>query len=55
MSSRSLISVDWGKIAGRYDTTFGTKAPDGTVRAPNVQGVWAWVVDFLTANFQRAP
>ncbi len=53
LSSKRFISVDWGKVAGSYDSTFGTKGPKGEVRAPTVGGVWEWFVDFVTANFQR--
>lgn len=53
MSSRNFITVDWGKLAGRYDSVFGTKTAEGNIKAPTVGGVWAWFVDFVTANFQR--
>ena len=53
MSSKRFITVDWSKLAGKYDKTFGTKTPAGEVRAPSVGGAWAWFVDFVTANFQR--
>ena len=53
LSSKSIVSVDWARLAGRYDSTFGTKTAQGHVQAPTVGGVWAWFVDFVTANFQR--
>lgn len=53
MSTKRFITVDWSKLAGTYDKTFGTKGPAGEVRPPTAGGVGAWFVDFLTANFQR--
>lgn len=53
MNSRKFISVDWKKVAGNYDSTFGTKTATGEVRAPTVSNAWNWFVDFVTANFQR--
>lgn len=53
MSSRSFIKIDWSKLSGSYDKSFGTRTAAGEVRAPSVGGVWAWFVDFVTANFQR--
>ena len=53
MSSRSFIKVDWSKLAGGYDKTFGTKTPTGEIRAPTAGGIYSWFVDFVTANFQR--
>ena len=53
MSSKSIINVDWARLAGRYDSVFGTKTTDGKVQTPTIGGVWAWCVDFVTANFQR--
>jgi FUN14 domain-containing protein 1 len=52
MSTKKFISVDWSKMANNYDSTFGTKTATG-LRAPSVGGVYAWFVDFVTANFQR--
>ncbi|ORX33812.1 FUN14 family-domain-containing protein [Kockovaella imperatae] len=54
LSSKSFINVDWAKLTGSYNKTFGTKIPaTGEVRMPSVGGAWAWMVDFLTANFQQ--
>ncbi|ORY29974.1 FUN14 family-domain-containing protein [Naematelia encephala] len=53
LSTKRFITVDWSKVAGRYDTAFGTKTPTGEQRSPTVGGVWAWFVDFVTANFQQ--
>jgi hypothetical protein len=52
MNSRSLVNVDWAKISSKYDETFGTRTSSG-IRAPNVKGAYNWIVDFITANFQR--
>jgi uncharacterized membrane protein (Fun14 family) len=53
MSSKSYISVDWSKLASRYDSAFGTSSAAGGRKAPTVGGVWSAFVDFLTADFQR--
>ena len=55
LSSKSFVQVDWKRLTGSYNDTFGTKLPTGDVRVPTVGGAWAWMVDFLTANFQREP
>jgi FUN14 domain-containing protein 1 len=52
MSSRSLVNVDWSKMSSKYDETFGTRTASG-IRAPSITGAYNWIVDFVTANFQR--
>ncbi|KAK4685645.1 hypothetical protein P7C73_g4493, partial [Tremellales sp. Uapishka_1] len=52
LSSTSILTVDWARLSSKYDSIFGTKTATGT-RAPTVKGVYAWAVDFLTANFQQ--
>ncbi len=53
LSSTSYIKIDWSKLSSKYDSAFGTKTTSGGSRAPTVGGVYNWIVDFLTANFQR--
>ena len=53
LSSRSFITVDWGRLAGRYDSAFGTPKAEGGSKSPTVAAAWQWIVDFVTANFQR--
>lgn len=53
MSSRSIISVDWKRLASSYDNTFGTKTTEGLVKQPTAGGAYNWFIDFVTANFQR--
>jgi len=53
LSSKQFITVDWARFGSRYDSAFGTKAADGKVSAPTVGRLWAWFVDFLSANFQQ--
>lgn len=53
MSSRSFINVDWKRLASSYDNTFGTKTAEGSIRHPTAGGAYNWIVDFVTANFQR--
>ena len=52
-SSRSIININWNKLGSRYDALFGSKTAEGKVAAPTVEGVGRWIVDFMTANFQR--
>lgn len=52
MSSRSLVNVDWSKMSSKYDETLGTRTASG-IRAPSITGAYNWIVDFVTANFQR--
>lgn len=53
LSSRSFITVDWGRLAGRYDSAFGTLTAEGGTKSPTVAAAWQWLVDFVTANFQQ--
>lgn len=53
MSSRSIININWNKLGSRYDALFGSKTAEGKVATPTIEGVGRWIVDFMTANFQR--
>ena len=53
MSSKSFVNVDWKKLASSYDTTFGTKNSEGVISHPTAKGAGNWIIDFVTANFQR--
>lgn len=54
LSSRSIVQINWSKLGNRYDSYFGSKSADGKSSvAPTVGGLYRWLVDFLTANFQR--
>jgi len=54
LSSKSYITVDWKRLAGRYDSAFASKAgPGEQPRPPTVQSLYNWFVDFITANFQQ--
>jgi len=55
MSSKSFVNVDWKKLASSYDTTFGTKNSEGVISHPTAKGAGNWIIDFVTANFQRKP
>ncbi|RDB21273.1 hypothetical protein Hypma_011512 [Hypsizygus marmoreus] len=54
LGSASVIRVDWGSVASKYENMFYT--PDasagGSRRAPTVASIWTWLIDFLTADFQ---
>jgi FUN14 domain-containing protein 1 len=53
MSSKSFVNVDWKKLASSYDSTFGTKTSEGVINQPTIKGAGNWIIDFVTANFQR--
>jgi hypothetical protein len=53
MSSKSFVNVDWKKLASSYDSTFGTKTSEGVISHPTAKGAGNWIIDFVTANFQR--
>lgn len=53
LSSQSLVRVDWGRAASRFESRFHTVDGSGVSRAPTVGGVWTKLVDFLTADFQH--
>ncbi|KAJ9123989.1 hypothetical protein QFC22_000781 [Naganishia vaughanmartiniae] len=61
MQSRSFININWSKLSSAYENTFGSLpstssslAPtEGRKVAPTITGAYRWIVDFLTANFQR--
>lgn len=61
MQSRSFININWSKLSSAYENTFGSLpstssslAPtEGRRVAPTITGAYRWIVDFLTANFQR--
>jgi len=53
LASSSVIHVDWGRIATRFENMIYTKDPTSRKKAPNVYSLWSWIVDFLTANFQQ--
>ncbi|PPQ83338.1 hypothetical protein CVT25_003977 [Psilocybe cyanescens] len=52
MGSASLVRVDWGKAAGKFENLFYTKDAAGGTRPPNVLSLWHWLINFLTADFQ---
>ncbi|KAI0693264.1 FUN14 family-domain-containing protein [Cytidiella melzeri] len=51
-SSASLVRVDWGRMATRFENLFYTTDARGVRRAPNVGSLLRWILDFLTADFQ---
>lgn len=53
LASSSVIHVDWGRIATRFENMVYTKDPTGRKKAPNVYSLWNWIIDFLTADFQQ--
>ncbi|GLB35045.1 putative FUN14 family protein [Lyophyllum shimeji] len=52
LASKSLVRVDWGRAATRFENAFYTTDEKGVKRAPTVSSVWNWLVDFLSADFQ---
>ncbi|KAF8575803.1 hypothetical protein K439DRAFT_1641101 [Ramaria rubella] len=50
-NSLSLIRVDWGRAASRFENLVYTEV-NGIKRPPTVFSLWRWLVNFLTADFQ---
>ncbi|KAI0341736.1 hypothetical protein BDW22DRAFT_1358587 [Trametopsis cervina] len=50
--SLSLVRVDWGRMANRFENLFYTTDANGVKRAPNVGSFLRWIVNFLTSDFQ---
>ena len=52
MGSLSVVRVDWGRAASRFENLFYTKDVAGVKRPPTVGSLFRWIIDFLTADFQ---
>jgi len=52
LNSTSVVRVDWGRAASRFEHLFYTKDALGIAKPPNVMSLWNGIVDFLTADFQ---
>ncbi|KAF8078044.1 FUN14 family-domain-containing protein [Lyophyllum atratum] len=52
LASKSLVRVDWGRMATRFEKAFYSTEETGRKKAPTVTSLWTWIVDFLTADFQ---
>ncbi|KAG9078140.1 hypothetical protein FS749_009899, partial [Ceratobasidium sp. UAMH 11750] len=48
-----LTKVNWGPASARFERLFYSPPaePGGKSRPPTIASVWAWLVDFLTADF----
>ncbi|KAG9106951.1 hypothetical protein FRC07_008718 [Ceratobasidium sp. 392] len=48
-----ITKVNWGTASTRFERLFYSQPaePGGKPRAPTIASVWAWLVDFLTADF----
>ncbi|KAI0673085.1 FUN14 family-domain-containing protein [Trametes maxima] len=53
LGSLSLVRVDWGRAATRFENLFYSTDATGAKRPPNVASLFRWIVDFLTADFQQ--
>ncbi|KAH9952009.1 FUN14 family-domain-containing protein [Amylocystis lapponica] len=53
LGSLSLVRVDWGRAAGRFENLFYTTDAGGAARAPTLGSLFRWIVDFLIADFQQ--
>lgn len=53
LGQQSLVRVDWGSAAKRFENLFYTTDAAGTKHPPNVGSLFRWITDFLTANFQQ--
>ncbi|KDR81515.1 hypothetical protein GALMADRAFT_134946 [Galerina marginata CBS 339.88] len=52
LGSASLVRVDWGRAASKFENLFYTKDASGATKPPNVLSLWTWTMNFLTADFQ---
>ncbi|KAF8163210.1 FUN14 family-domain-containing protein [Crassisporium funariophilum] len=52
LGSSSVLRMDWGRVAHKFENLFYTKDTSGVARAPNVGSLWNWTTNFLTADFQ---
>jgi len=53
LGSLSVLRVDWVRIGSRFENLFYTTDAKGQKHAPTVYSTWIWLVDFLTADFQK--
>lgn len=53
LGSLSLVRVDWVKTGSRFENLFYRTDAKGEKHAPTVFSTWSWLVDFLTADFQK--
>ncbi|TEB31277.1 hypothetical protein FA13DRAFT_1732733 [Coprinellus micaceus] len=52
LASQSLVRVDWGRAASRFESRFHTVDASGASRPPTVGVLWNKTIGFLTADFQ---
>ncbi|KAF9264789.1 hypothetical protein L218DRAFT_925350 [Marasmius fiardii PR-910] len=52
LGSASIIRIDWGLAAKRFEGWFYTTDAAGVKRPPTVYSLWNALVTFLTADFQ---
>jgi len=48
----SIVRVDWGRAASKFENLFYTKDMSGIAKPPNVGSLWKGIINFLTADFQ---
>lgn len=52
LGSMSLVRVNWGGMAARFENLLYTTDALGNKKPPTIPSLWRWMVDFLTADFQ---
>ncbi|KAF5380926.1 hypothetical protein D9615_003874 [Tricholomella constricta] len=52
LGSTSVVRVDWGRAASRFENAFYTTDATGSKAAPTIVSLWTWLLNFLTADFQ---
>ncbi|KAF8797935.1 hypothetical protein BYT27DRAFT_7124179 [Phlegmacium glaucopus] len=52
LGSHSIVRVDWGRAASKFENLFYMKDASGIAKPPNVRALWNGIIDFLTADFQ---
>jgi len=53
LGSLNVLRVDWIKMGSRFENLFYTTDARGQKQAPSASSTWNWLVDFLTADFQK--
>ncbi|KAF9053575.1 hypothetical protein BDZ89DRAFT_907616, partial [Hymenopellis radicata] len=50
--SFSVVKVDWEAMATKFEQMFYSTDATGQKKTPTIYGLFRWMVDFLTADFQ---
>ncbi|KAF8334047.1 FUN14 family-domain-containing protein [Cantharellus anzutake] len=55
LNSRRIVQVDWKRVNLLFEKSFSSKSiePSAEQGVPNISGLWNWLINFLTADFQQ--